>query len=60
MTCQGQVRFAPSGQVIGLELEVALQVAAARCYDVTVLSELLSAAEAGTIEAVISDSQASG
>jgi len=60
LACQGQLRLAPSGQVIGIDLNVALQVAAARCYDVTVLSELLSAAEAGTIEAVTSESQGSG
>lgn len=60
LACQGQLRFAPSGQVIGIDLNVALQVAAARCYDVTVLSELLSAAEAGTIEVVTTDSRGNG
>ncbi len=59
LACQGQLRLAPSGQVIGIDLNVALQVAAARGYDVTVLSELLPAAEAGTIEATASDLQGS-
>jgi hypothetical protein len=60
LACQGQLRLAPDGQVIGIELNVALQMAAARCYDVTVLSELLSAAEAGTIEALSSETQGKG
>jgi hypothetical protein len=52
LACQGQVRLAPSGQVLGIGLDVALQVAAARGCDIAVLSELLPAAEAGMVEAV--------
>lgn len=48
--------MAPSGQIIGLELEVALITAAARDYDIAVLSELLPAAEAGMVEAQQADS----
>jgi hypothetical protein len=44
--------------VIGIDLGVALQVAAARGCDIAVLSELLPAVEAGMIEALSSDSQA--
>jgi hypothetical protein len=43
--------MAPSGQVIGIDLEVALQLATARGYGVAVLSELLPAAELGFIAA---------
>ena len=60
MTCQGQVRLAPSGQVIGLELEVALQTATARGYDIAVLSELLPVAEAGIVDALTLEIQGSG
>jgi hypothetical protein len=52
LACQGQVRLAPSGQVLGIGLDVALQVAAVRGCDIAVLSELLPAAEAGMVEAV--------
>jgi hypothetical protein len=51
LACQGQLRLAPSGQVIGIDLNAALQLAAARGYDIAVLSKLLPAAEAGLIEA---------
>jgi hypothetical protein len=55
LACQGQLRLAPSGQVIGIEIGEALELAGARGYDVAVLSELLPAAEAGLIEALCSD-----
>ena len=51
LACQGQLRLAPSGYVIGIDMGAALSVANARNRDLTVLSELLSAAEAGLIEA---------
>jgi len=53
LACQGQVRLAPSGHVIGIDLHAALGLAAARGCDLAVLSELLSAAEAGLVEALV-------
>ena len=50
LACQGQLRLAPSGHVIGIEMDAALKIGTARGYDLAVLSELLPAAEAGLIE----------
>jgi hypothetical protein len=52
LACQGQLRLAPSGHVIGINLEAALKIGAARGCDLEVLTELLPAAELGTVEAV--------
>jgi hypothetical protein len=52
LACQGQLRLAPSGHVIGIDLDAALRIGVARSYDLAVLSELLPAAEAGLIEAL--------
>jgi len=52
LACQGQLRLAPSGHVIGIDIDAALTIANARGYDVGVLSELLPAAEAGSVEAL--------
>jgi hypothetical protein len=52
MACQGQLRLAPSGHVIGMDLHAALRIAAARGCDLAVLSGLLPGAEAGVIEAL--------
>lgn len=52
MACLGQLRFAPSGHIIGLELSTALETAAARGCEPGVASELLQAAEVGLIEAL--------
>jgi hypothetical protein len=38
--------------VIGIEMDAALQLAVARSYGLSVLSELLPAAEAGVVEAL--------
>jgi hypothetical protein len=51
LACQGQLRLAPSGYVIGIDMHAALKLAAARGCDFAVLSELLSAAEADFVEA---------
>jgi hypothetical protein len=53
--CPGQLRLAPSGHVIGIDMDAALRMGAARGYGIAVLSELLPAAEAGPVEAVCSD-----
>ena len=52
LACQGQLRLAPSGQVIGIDMDAALQLGAACGYGLAVLCELLPAAEAGLIEAL--------
>jgi hypothetical protein len=52
LACQGQLRLAPSGHVIGMDMDAALTLAAARGYDLVVLSGLLPAAEAGLVEAL--------
>jgi hypothetical protein len=55
LACQGQLRLAPSGHVIGMDMEAALRIGAARGSDLAVLSELLPAAEAGLIDALCID-----
>lgn len=50
--CLGQLRLAPSGHVLGVNLGVALKIADARGHDRAVVSELLQAAEAGLVEAM--------
>lgn len=49
---RGQLRLAPSGHVIGIDMNVALSLASTRGYDLPVLSALLPAAEAGLVEAL--------
>lgn len=51
IACQDQLRLAPSGHVIGIDMNAALRLAAARGHDLAVLSELLPAAEVGLVEA---------
>ena len=36
LACQGQLRLAPSGHVIGIDMDAALRLAAARGYDLAV------------------------
>jgi hypothetical protein len=55
LACQGQLRLAPTGHVIGIDMDAALKIGAARGADLAVLSELLPAAEAGLIEALSID-----
>ena len=55
LACQGQLRQAPSGRVVGIDMVAGLSLARARGYDLAVLSELLPAAEAGSVEALCSD-----
>jgi hypothetical protein len=57
LACQGQLRLAPSGHVIGIDMDAALGIAAARGLDLAVLSELLPAAEAGLVEALFAVDQ---
>jgi hypothetical protein len=55
LACQGQLRLAPSGYVIGIDMDAALWIGAARGSDLAVLSQLLPAAEAGLVEALSTD-----
>ena len=55
LACQGQLRLAPSGHVVGIDMHAALTIGAARGCDRAVLSGLLPAAEAGLLEALCSD-----
>ena len=52
---QSQLRLAPSGHVVGIDMDVPLSLASARGCDLAVLSELLPAAEAGLVEALSID-----
>jgi hypothetical protein len=55
LACQSQLRLAPSGHIIGIDMDAALRIGAGRGSDLAVLSELLPAAEAGLIEALRAD-----
>jgi len=55
LTCQGQLRLAPTGHLIGIDMDAALKLGAARDPDIAVLSELLPAAEAGLVDALSMD-----
>jgi hypothetical protein len=50
--CLGQLRFAPSGHVAGIDMNAALKLAEVRGFEPGVMSELLSAAENGLVEAM--------
>ena len=51
LACQGQLRLAPSGHVIGIDMHAALKIGAARGGNLAVLPELLPAVETGLIDA---------
>jgi hypothetical protein len=55
LACQGQLRLAPSGHVMGIDINAALRLAAGCGCDLATLSELLLAAEAGFVEALRTD-----
>jgi hypothetical protein len=55
LACQSQLRLAPSGEVIGIDIDAALKLGATRGSDLVALSELLPAAEAGLIEVLSID-----
>jgi len=52
LASQGQLRLAPSGHVVGIDMDAALRIGAVRRSDLAILSELLPAAEAGFVEAL--------
>jgi hypothetical protein len=51
LACQGQLRLAPSGHLLGIEIDAALKIGTARGCDLAVLSELLPSGEVGLVEA---------
>jgi hypothetical protein len=55
LACQGQLRLAPSGHVVGIDMSAALRIGAARGCELAVLSELLPAAEAALVDALSMD-----
>jgi hypothetical protein len=55
LACQGQLRLAPSGHVIGIDMDAALRIGTARGSDLAVLSELLPAAEASFLRELCAD-----
>ena len=55
LACQGQLRLAPSGRVVGIEMDAALKIAGTRGYELVALSELLPALEAGFVGASCAD-----
>ena len=55
MACLGQLRLTPSGHVMGIDMNAALNIADARGFEAGVVSELLSAAEAGLVETMNQD-----
>jgi hypothetical protein len=52
LACQGQLRLAPSGHIVGIDMHAVLSLVTARGYDLAALSELLPEAEMGLIEAL--------
>ena len=52
LACQGQLRLAPSGHVVGIDMVAALKLGTMRGCNLAALSELLPAAEAGLVEAL--------
>jgi hypothetical protein len=55
LVCQGQLRLAPSGHVVGIDMNAGLGIGAARGHDLAALSVLLPAAEAGLVDALCID-----
>ena len=52
MACLGQLRLAPSGHVLGIDMTAAIKTAEVREYDLRAVSELLQATENGLVEAM--------
>ncbi len=52
MACLGQLRLAPSGHVLGIDMTAAIKTAEVRGFEAGVVSELLQAAENGLVEAM--------
>jgi hypothetical protein len=56
LACQGQLRLAPSGHVVGIDMAAAFTFGSVRRYDLVALSELLPRAEAGMVEVLCAPS----
>lgn len=50
MRTAGQLRFAPGGAVVGIDMTVALKLAEALGYDVSAVADLLPECEAGLLD----------
>lgn len=53
LSCQNQLRIAPSGHILGIDMNVALRMAEVRGWDLEILLELLPEAELGILEALM-------
>ncbi|MBI4968173.1 MAG: hypothetical protein HZC25_08665 [Rhodospirillales bacterium] len=53
----GQLRFAPGGAVVGIDMAVALKFAEALGYDSAAVADLLPEGEAGLLEGLKSQDQ---
>lgn len=53
--CTTQLRLAPTGKVMGIDMIGALEIAKARNFDLEIVTELLKEGEAGILEAIASE-----
>ncbi|WP_442918154.1 DUF7697 family protein [Magnetococcus sp. PR-3] len=53
--CQNQLKLAPSGQILGIDMNVAMQLARTIGLNEQLALELLPSAESGLIEANLSE-----
>jgi len=51
-SCTTQLRLAPSGKVMGIDMGAGLAIAKARNFDLEIVSELLKEGEAGILDAI--------
>ena len=51
-SCTSQLRLAPSGRVVGIDMGAALEIAKARGFDLEIVTELLKEGEAGILDAI--------
>ena len=50
--CTSQLRLAPSGKVLGIDMTAALEIAKARNFDLEIVTELLREGEAGILDSI--------
>lgn len=50
--CTSQLRLAPSGKVLGIDMGAALNIAKARNFDLEIVTELLKEGEAGILDSI--------
>jgi hypothetical protein len=51
-SCTSQLRLAPSGRVVGIDMVAALEIAKARNFDLEIVADLLKQGEAGILDAI--------